>query len=48
MESAQPIKVEFKILEKIPAGFYSYVLVLANKLVSISSYGKKHFSLCQG
>ena len=35
-ESAQPIKVEFKFSENIPAGIYGYALVLTNKLVSIS------------
>ena len=37
LESAQPIKVEFKFLESFPAGIYGYALVLTSKLVSISS-----------
>ena len=47
MESAKPIKVEFKFSEIIPAGIYGYVLVLWNKLVSTSSDGEKHFHLIQ-
>ena len=44
-ESAQPIKVEFKFSETIPAGIYGYALVLTNKLISISSDGERHFNL---
>ena len=47
LESAQPIKVEFKFSENIPAGIYGYALVLTNKLVSISSDGQRHFGLIQ-
>ena len=36
-ENAQPVKVEFKFSENIPAGIYGYALVLTNKLISISS-----------
>ena len=32
-----------KFSEKVPAGIYGYVLVLTNKLDSISSDGQKHF-----
>ena len=39
------MQVEFIILEKIPAGIYGYALVLRNKLVSMSSYGQRHFDL---
>ena len=31
LESAQPIKVEFKFSENIPAGIYVYASVLTNK-----------------
>ena len=44
-ESAQPIKVEFKFSENIPAGIYGYALVLTNKWVSIISDGQRHFDL---
>ena len=43
LESAQPIKVEFKFSGDIPAGIYGYALVLTNKLVNISSDGQRHF-----
>ena len=33
-ENAQPVKVEFKFSENIPAGIYGYALVLTNKLIS--------------
>ena len=42
-ENAQPIEVEFKFSENVTAGIYGYALVLTNKLVSISSYGQRHF-----
>ena len=45
LESAQPIKVEFKFSENIPAGIFGYPLVLTNKLVIISSDGQRHFDL---
>ena len=44
-ESAQPVKVEFKFSENIPAGIYGYALVLTNKLISISSDGQRMFDL---
>ena len=44
-ENAQPIKVEFKFSENIPAGIYGYALVLTNKLASMSSDGQRHFDL---
>ena len=44
-ENAQPVKVEFKFSENIPAGIYGYALVLTNKLVSISSDGQRMFDL---
>ena len=44
-ENAQPVKVEFKFSEKIPAGIYGYALVLTNKLISISSDGQRMFDL---
>ena len=44
-ESSQPIKVEFKFDEVVPAGIYGYALVLTNKLVSISSDGQRMFDL---
>ena len=44
-EIAQPIKVEFKCLENVPAGIYGYALVLTNKLVSKNSDGQRHFEL---
>ena len=43
--SAQPIKVGLKFSENIPAGIYSYALVLTHKLVSISSDGQRHIDL---
>ena len=45
LESAQPIRVEYKFSENIPAGIYGYVLVLANNLVGINSDGQKQFNL---
>ena len=44
-ENAQPVKVEFKFSENIPAGIYGYALVLTNKLASISSDGQRMFDL---
>ena len=44
-ENAQPVKVEFKFSENIPAGIYAYALVLTNKLISISSDGQRMFDL---
>ena len=44
-ENAQPVKVEFKFSENIPAGVYGYALDLTNKLVSISSDGQRMFDL---
>ena len=44
-ESAQPVKVEFKFLENIPAGIYGYAFVLRKKLISISSDGQRMFDL---
>ena len=44
-ESAQPIKVEIKFSDKIPAGIYGYALVLTINLVSISSDGQRMFDL---
>ena len=44
-ENAQPVKVEFKFSENIPAGIYGYALVLTNKLISISSVGQRMFDL---
>ena len=44
-ENAQPVKVEFKFSENIPAGIYGYALVLRNELISISSDGQRMFDL---
>ena len=44
-ENAQPVKVEIKFLENIPAGIYGYALVLTNKLISLSSDGQRMFDL---
>ena len=44
-ENAQPVKVEFKFSENIPAGIYGYALVLTNKLISTSSDGQRMFDL---
>ena len=46
-ESAQPIKVEFKLSENIPAGIYGYTLILTKRKVSISSDGQRMFDLAQ-
>ena len=45
IESAQPIKVEFKFDRVVPNDINGYALVLTNKLVSISSDGQRHFDL---
>ena len=45
LENAQPIKVEVKFSEKVPAGIYGYALVLTNKMVSISSDSQHRFDL---
>ena len=42
-QSAQPIKVEFKVEGVVPAGIYGYALMLTNRLISISSDGQRHF-----
>ena len=39
-ENAQPVKVEIKFSENIPAGIYGYALVLKNRLASITSDGQ--------
>ena len=39
--------MEIRLSEDVPAGIYSYVLALQNKLVSISSDGQRHFDLIQ-
>ena len=44
-ESSQPIEIEFKFDEVLPAGIYGYALVLTNKLISISSDGQRMFDL---
>ena len=44
LETAQPVNVEFKFSEDVPARIYGYALVLTNKLVSISSDGQRHFN----
>ena len=44
-ENAQPVKVEFKFSENIPAGIYGYALVLTNRLISITSDGQRMFDL---
>ena len=45
LESAQPIKGEFKFPENNSGGIYGYALVLTKKLVSISSDGQRHFEI---
>ena len=42
-ENAQPVKVEFKFSENIPAGIYGYALVLTNKLISKAVMDKECF-----
>ena len=44
-ENAQPVKVEFKFSENLPAGIYGYALVLTNNLISMSSDGQRMFDL---
>ena len=44
-ENAQPVKVEFKFSENIPAGIYGYALVLTNRIASITSDGQRMFDL---
>ena len=44
-ENAQPVKVEFKFSENIPAGIYGYSLILTNRLTSITSDGQRMFDL---
>ena len=46
-ESAQPINVEFRFSEDVPAGIYGYALVSTNKLISIRSDGQQMFYLIQ-
>ena len=45
IENAQPVKVEFKFSENIPAGTFVYALVLTNRLASITSDGQRMFDL---
>ena len=45
--NAQSVKVEFKLSENITARIYGYALVLANRLVSITSDGQGMFDLTQ-
>ena len=44
-ENAQPVKVEIKFSENIPAGIYGYALVLRNRLASITSDRQRMFDL---
>ena len=44
-KSSHSIKVEFKFDGVVPAGIYGYALVLANRLISISSDGQRMFDL---
>ena len=44
-ENSQPVKVEVKFSENIPAGIYGYALVLTNRLASISSDEQRMFDL---
>ena len=43
--NSQPNKVEFKFDGVVPNDINGYVLVLTNKLISISSDGQRHFDL---
>ena len=43
--NAQPVKVEFKFSENIPAGIYGYALVFTNRLANITSDGQRTFDL---
>ena len=45
IESAQSVKVEFKLGDVVPAVIYGYALVLTNRLVSISSDDQRMFDL---
>ena len=45
LESAQPIELEYRFSENIPAGIISHALVLTNKLDSIGRDGQRHFNL---
>ena len=44
-ENAQLVKVEFKFSENIDAGIYGYALVLTNRIISITSDGRRMFDL---
>ena len=44
-QSAQPIKVEFKLDGVVPADIYGYALVVTNRLTSVSSDGQRHFDI---
>ena len=44
-EGAQPIKVDFKVSEKNPAGVYGYALLLTNRILSIGPDRQRHFDL---
>ena len=43
LESAQPIRVEFKYDGVVPAGKYGYGVTITNRLISISSDGQRLF-----
>ena len=45
LESGQTIKIDFNFSNNILVGIYGYALVVTNKLVSIISYGQRHFDL---
>ena len=40
-----PIEVDFKFVGVVPNDINGYALVLANKLISVSSDGNRHFDL---
>ena len=44
-QSGQSVKIEFKLDKIVPAGVYGFALVLANRLVSISSDGQRMLDL---
>ena len=44
-ENVQPVKVDFKFSENIPAGIYGYALVLTKRFASITSDGQRMFDL---
>ena len=44
-QSSQSVKIEFKLDKVVPVGVYGYALVLANRLVSISSDGDRMLDL---